>query len=556
VSSSSPKRKRCAVYTRKSSDEGLEQDFNSLDAQREACLAYIQSQKSEGWKPVRTHYDDGGFSGGNLDRPGLTQLLADIEAGKIDTVVVYKVDPLTRSLADFAKIVDVLDSSEASFVSVTQQFNTTTSMGRLTLNMLLSFAQFEREVTGERIRDKIAASKRKGLWMGGRVPLGYRAEGRTLEVVPAEAETVRQLFQLYLDLGSVRRLKQEADRRGLRTKVRVCKKGRKTGGGPFGRGGLYHLLSNPIYAGRVPHKEDSYAGQHPAIVDPETWEAVQQQLADQAPAKSIRSWEPNLSPLRGKLFDVSGARLTPSHTVKSGQRYRYYVSRSENETAKTVDDEVARPWRLPAREIERFVGEAVLDLMRSPDDLSRLARAAGVSHNRLPGLVERARSATHEPLRLVERVELSADAVTIHVGLGLLLSGEHRSISLEVPVRLRRRGVEQKLSIPEADSPGAADARVDASLLQLIARSRCWFEAITSGRVSSFKEIAQAEGVSEQFVSNRIGLALLSPEIVERICRGTQPDTLTADALVKRIDLPLSWAEQADRLLLSGEAHL
>jgi DNA invertase Pin-like site-specific DNA recombinase len=547
-------RKRCAVYTRKSSEEGLDQDFNSLDAQREACLAYIQSQKSEGWRPVRTHYDDGGFSGGNLDRPALIKLLADIEAGKIDTVVVYKVDRLTRSLADFAKIVDILDSSGASFVSVTQQFNTTTSMGRLTLNMLLSFAQFEREVTGERIRDKIAASKRKGLWMGGRVPLGYRAEGRTLEVVPAEAETVRQLFQLYLEMGSVRRLKQEADRRRLRTKIHACKKGKKTGGGPFGRGGLYHLLSNPIYVGRVPHKENSYAGQHTAIVDPETWEAVQQQLADQAPTKSIRSGEENLSPLRGKLFDESGLRLTPSHTVKSGRRYRYYVSRNEHDNI--ADDEIKTQWRLPAREIERFVSEAVLDLMRSTDELSRRARAAGVSHNRLPGLVEQAQSMTHEPLHLVERVELSADAVTIQIGLDLLLSSEHRRISLEVPARLRRRGVEQKLSIPGAGSPGAADARVDASLLQVIARSCGWFEALTSGRVGSFKEIAQSEGVSEQFVSNRIRLALLSPEIVAQICRGTQPDTLTADALVKRIELPLSWAEQADRLLLSGEADL
>ena len=393
--------------------------------------------------------------------------------------------------------------------------------------------------------------------MGGRVPLGYRAEGRTLEVVPAEAETVRLLFQLYLEVGSVRKLKQQADRRGLRTKVHVCKKGKKTGGGPFGRGGLYHLLSNPIYAGRVPHKEDSYAGQHPAIVDPETWEAVQKQLADQAPAKSIQSGEPNLSPLRGKLFDASAARLTPSHTVKSGRRYRYYVSRSENENAKTANGEVTTQWRLPAREIERFVGEAVIDLMRNSGELSRLARAAGVPHNRLPGLVEQARAMTHEPLSLVERVELSADAVTIQIGLGSLSpGGDPRSISLEVPVRLRRRGVEQKLSIPGADSPGSADGRVDASLLQLIARSRCWFEAITSGRVSSFKEIAQAEGVSEQFVSNRIRLALLSPEIVERICRGTQPDTLSADALVKRIELPPSWAEQTDRVLLSSEADL
>src|SRR5258706_12084981 len=246
--------RRCAIYTRKSSEEGLEQDFNSLDAQREACEAYIRSQAGEGWKLVPTRYDDGGYSGGNTDRPGLARLLADIRARKLDTVVVYKVDRLTRSLADFAKIVEVFDANGVSFVSVTQQFNTTSSMGRLTLNMLLSFAQFEREVTGERIRDKIGASKRKGMWMGGPVPLGYEPNGRTLTIHEAEAETVRTLFQLYLEVGTVRRLKEEADRRGLRSKRRPGAKGRIGGGGPFSRGHLYHLLKSPIYIGRVGHK--------------------------------------------------------------------------------------------------------------------------------------------------------------------------------------------------------------------------------------------------------------------------------------------------------------
>ena len=268
-------RKRCAIYTRKSSEEGLEQEFNSLAAQREACEAYILSQQHEGWISARTRYDDGGFSGGNLERPALQRLLADIRAGRIDIVVVYKVDRLTRSLADFARLVEIFDGEGVSFVSVTQQFNTTSSMGRLTLNVLLSFAQFEREVTGERIRDKIAASKEKGMWMGGNVPLGYDAGERTLVISSAEAETVRLLFALYQQLGSVRRVKEEADRLGLRTKRRTARNGIERGGRPISRGHLYRLLSNPIYAGQIAHKGQLHLGQHPALIDAETWAGVQ-----------------------------------------------------------------------------------------------------------------------------------------------------------------------------------------------------------------------------------------------------------------------------------------
>jgi DNA invertase Pin-like site-specific DNA recombinase len=282
MSADRPRRLHCAIYTRKSSEEGLEQEFNSLDAQREACEAYIKSQAGEGWHLIRTHYDDGGISGGTLDRPALQQLLADIKARKVDTVVVYKVDRLTRSLADFAKIVEVFDRRGVSFVSVTQQFNTTSSMGRLTLNMLLSFAQFEREVTGERIRDKIAASKRKGMWMGGFVPLGYDAKDRSLVINEPEAETVRAVFRLYLEHGNVRRVKDEADRLGLATKVRKTENGRMRGGRPLSRGYIYKLLGNPLYAGRIAHKGEVYEGLHEAIIYAETWEAVQRKLAGNA----------------------------------------------------------------------------------------------------------------------------------------------------------------------------------------------------------------------------------------------------------------------------------
>src|SRR5215470_6158244 len=326
VPGANPAHKRCAIYTRKSSEEGLEQEFNSLAAQREACEAYIRSQQHEGWVLAKTHYDDGGFSGGNLERPALQHLLTDVRAGRIDTVVVYKVDRLTRSLADFARLVEIFDGEGVSFVSVTQQFNTTSSMGRLTLNVLLSFAQFERDVTGERIRDKIAASKKKGMWMGGNVPLGYNASERTLVINPAEAETVRRIFSLYRELGCVRRVKDEADRLGLHTKRAARADGAERGGKPFTRGHIYAVLSNPIYTGQIAHKDQLYPGQHPALIDAETWAAVRDQVAGNAGAHRRRPKAAEPSLLAGLLVDAQGQRLTPSHAVKKGRRYRYYIS--------------------------------------------------------------------------------------------------------------------------------------------------------------------------------------------------------------------------------------
>src|SRR3974390_1914141 len=318
-------RKRCAIYTRKSSEEGLEQEFNSLAAQREACEAYIRSQRHEGWILSRTRYDDGGFSVGKLERPGLQGLLADIQAGRIDIVVVYKVDRLTRSLADFARLVEIFDAQGVSFVSVTQQFNTTSSMGRLTLNVLLSFAQFEREVTGERIRDKIAASKKKGMWMGGNVPLGYDARERTLVINPAEAETVRRIFALYLELGCVRRVKEEADRLGLRTKCTKTRSGTARGGRPFSRGHIYGLLANPIYTGRIAHKGNLSPGLQPAVIDKAPWPAVRNQLAANTSDHRHRAKAAEPSLLAGLLVDARGARLTPSHAIKKGRRHPHYI---------------------------------------------------------------------------------------------------------------------------------------------------------------------------------------------------------------------------------------
>jgi site-specific DNA recombinase len=339
--------KRCAIYTRKSSEEGLEQDYNSLHAQREACEAFIRSQAGEGWRLVRTAYDDGGFSGGGMERPALQRLLADIRQGLVEVVVVYKVDRLTRSLADFVKMVELFDARCVSFVAVTQQFNTTTSMGRLTLNMLLSFAQFEREVIGERIRDKIAGSKRKGIWMGGTLPLGYQVHSRKLVVNPEEAQSVKQIFERYLELGSVRLLKDELEQTGIVSGVRVSRRGNSRGGQQFSRGALYHLLSNPIYIGEIRHRKECHPGQHEAIVSRELWERVQQRLRE----RKVRSAEgrkttASNSPLAGKLFDESGELLYVQGAAKGLRRYRYYVSR-RLVRGDSADSESA--WRLSAR---------------------------------------------------------------------------------------------------------------------------------------------------------------------------------------------------------------
>ena len=530
---------RCAIYTRKSSEEGLEQQFNSLDAQREACEAYIRSQAGEGWRPIRSRFDDGGFSGGTMERPALQRLLAEIRDRKVDVLLVYKVDRLTRSLADFAKIVEVLDAHGVSFVSVTQQFNTTTSMGRLTLNMLLSFAQFEREVTGERIRDKIAASKQKGLWMGGLVPLGYEPNGRTLAVNEAEAVTVRTLFRLYLELGTVRQVKEAADRLGLRTKIRNG--GRLRGGRPLSRGHIYKLLSNPLYVGRIAHKGELYDGQHPAIIEAETWHKVQTALAGHTRERSLRARASDPSPLMGKLFDATGAALTPTHAVKFGRRYRYYVSRHLIIRSGTSEAQTTG-WRLPAGEIERVVREAVANLLGDRAALTHAARESDVAIERIPELLESAARWRGERLDLVKRVQLSPDEIAIILDLSPLTGETEKLVRHHVFASLRRRGVEMRLVVEGAGHGRAS--RPDPALIKAVARARRWFDDLVSGRSRSFAELATVNGFSERYVSRLMPLAFLAPEIVEAVLAGSQPVDLTAETLTRRADLPLSWAEQ------------
>src|SRR5665648_12313 len=367
---------RCAIYTRVSTDQGLEQDFNSLDAQYEASQAYIRSQAHAGWTPLRMKYDDGGFSGGNTDRPALQRLLEDVRAGKIDVIVVYKVDRLTRSLADFAKLVELFDTHKVSFVSVTQQFNTTTSMGRLTLNVLLSFAQFEREVAGERIRDKIAASKKKGMWMGGLPPLGYDVRDRKLIVNEEEAHTVLRIFRHYVELRSVRALKGEIDAAGIRSKHRTFADGTVYGGHKLSRGALYLMLPNRIYRGEITHKGNAYPGEHKAVVDKTLWDKVQAVLAENRVDRATGADAKYPSLLAGLAFDDSGERLTPTHAVKKGTRYRYYVSNSLI-TGSAKDHSQGR--RIPAGNLETLVIVRLRSFLA--DEGAVLSAISGAEHN-------------------------------------------------------------------------------------------------------------------------------------------------------------------------------
>lgn len=363
---------RCAIYTRKSSEDGLEQDFNSLHAQREACAAYVLSQASEGWTLIAEDYDDGGLSGGTLERPALQRLLADVEAGKIDIIVVYKLDRLTRSLLDFAKLVEALDRAGTSFVSITQSFNTTTSMGRLTLNMLLSFAQFEREVTAERIRDKIAASKAKGMWMGGIPPIGYRPQGRTLVPVAEHADLVREIYRRYQVCGNVRSVAEGLISDRIIIPKRKTATGRSIGGARFSRGQLYSILRNPIYVGRIAHRDQIYEGLHSAIIDPQQWEAVQRQLDGQVKGRRTARLT-STSVLAGRLVDADGVPLVASHTCKGERRYRYYISKSLHEGPA---DEVTGAWRIPAGEIEQVVAQQCAAML---DDPLALAQRMGIA---------------------------------------------------------------------------------------------------------------------------------------------------------------------------------
>jgi site-specific DNA recombinase len=553
---------RCAIYTRKSSEEGLEQEFNSLQAQREACEAFINSQRHERWVCQRAAYDDGGYSGATMDRPALQQLLADVKAGRVDTIVVYKIDRLTRSLADFAKIVEILDAKGASFVSVTQQFNTTTSMGRLTLNVLLSFAQFEREVIGERIRDKIAASKKKGMWMGGVPPLGYQAEDRKLVIVDSEAEIVRFIFRRYAELGSVRLLKDELEARSIHSRLRTSGAGRISGGKPFARGALYLMLQNRIYRGEIVHNQQSHLSEHKPIIDQPLWDAVQTQLASNAAQREGGKTRQS-SLLAGLLVDGDGNRMTPSHAIKKGTRYRYYVSgslitkdRAENATG----------LRIPAAEIEQLVSDRVHRWLLDPGSIYKstsarlpdssmqqrlVARAAEIG-KRWPELsVARKRAVL---IALIERIEVRVDQIDIRLHpqrFNALLDiaatpsqgvTDDETEILSVPVRLRRAGREIRMVIDGTDP--FTVAKPDGRLIKLLLRARRFNATLAKGEGVPFAAIVQQEGVSRSYFTRLVRLSYLAPDITQAILDGRQPHDLTAEKLLEHSRLPLAWHDQ------------
>lgn len=547
----------CAIYTRKSSEEGLEQGFNSLDAQREACEAFVLSQQHEGWRALATQYDDGGYSGGTIERPALKKLLEDIDNKRIQVVVVYKVDRLTRSLADFAKIVERFDGRGVSFVSVTQQFNTTSSMGRLTLNVLLSFAQFEREVTGERIRDKIAASKQRGMWMGGTPPIGYRGNERTLEVEESSSKLIQHIFMRYLKLGSVQELKRELDDENRVTPNRVSNAGNPYGGLQFSRGQLYRILTNPIYIGRIPHREEIYQGQHPGIVDQALWDAVQAKMTGNRQGHSRRGTVPSASLLMGLIVDGRGHRLIPSHSQKQSKRYRYYVSEPLTTSSR---EHAPEGIRIPAQEVETLVidalsdwltnDHAVLEALNHPDlgaiqtILARAHRLATVLEN---DGEERYRSVR----RMVAQVTVLPESVKIAFHIDELIAWETECnentpasspITLTIPMQLKRCSLGMKLLIqgPQHTQRQTPDAR----LISVLGKAHDWFGRLTSGQAKSIGEIAATEGISNTHVTRIIYRAFLAPDIVRAILEGRQPASLTLESLKKYQPLPIDWDDQ------------
>ena len=551
---------RCAIYTRKSSEEGLEQSFNSLDAQREACEAYIRSQRHEGWQALTIKYDDGGFSGGNMERPALKHLMADIQDGKINTIVVYKVDRLTRSLADFAKLVEQFDKMNVSFVSVTQQFNTTTSMGRLTLNVLLSFAQFEREVTGERIRDKIAASKKRGMWMGGFVPLGYDLRDRRIYINPTEADIVRSIFSNYLRLGCVMALKEYLDRGGIQSKARARPAQTDTLGSSFSRGGLYRILSNHIYVGEIFYKGAAYRGNHDAIIDREQWNHVQKLLKDNLQGKRRKARATKASLFTGILFDEEGNLYTPTHANKAGRRYRYYTSQAVIRKASVTEF----PARIPAHDLEVATTGRILKFLKSPKEVlgaltpsgersrgGRCAQLLRQASEKVASWSEPSSGARERLIKaIVERVVIHQDEVEILIRKDALihqLAGKtaaqlpvgHESFALRCPFRHAVQGKVVRLIVVDQQAPLAAST---LAILKAIARARKWRDQIIAGEATGIRDLARIHKLNHSYVKRIYSFASFSPASIEAILDGKASSELSLDLLARRI--PIVWKEQ------------
>jgi site-specific DNA recombinase len=530
---------RCAIYTRVSTERGLDQEFNSLDAQYDAASAYIKSQAHAGWTLIRSRYDDGGYSGGSTDRPDLQRLLDDIRARKIDVIVVYKVDRLTRSLADFAKLVELFDAQGLSFVSVTQQFNTTTSMGRLTLNVLLSFAQFEREVTSERIRDKIAASKRKGLWVGGPLPLGYAMKDGKIAIVEDEADRVRLIYRRYLELGGVNALVRDLRDKEIRTKIRLRATGLSQGGIPFERGSLFYLLRNRFYIGEVKYKGEILPGEQPAIMDRQLFDAVQQKLTDQWSHRNhAKSKSDHL--LTGLLYDDAGHRMIPTHATKAGIRYRYYVSLPHLKgESKTVS--VGTVSRIPATDIEDIIVKSVNEHLVAQRDQP----ASSSAHANDRGVVKEqvVRIDVHKD-RLIVRLKSAGTEEESHS-----TDGPSLSIPWQKPPSRKSRQILIPLGVPRNEvRPTRIERR--ARLVNAIARGRRWLDEIVSGSAANIEQIATRQKCSVRQVNMTISLAFLAPDLVEAAVEGRLPRGIGVEKLR---DAPTEWSRQFEALGLNPQ---
>jgi site-specific DNA recombinase len=530
---------RCAIYTRVSTEHGLDQEFNSLDAQYDAASAFIKSQAHAGWTLIRSRYDDGGYSGGSTDRPDLQKLLDNIRARKIDVIVVYKVDRLTRSLADFAKLVELFDAHGVSFVSVTQQFNTTTSMGRLTLNVLLSFAQFEREVTSERIRDKIAASKRKGIWVGGTLPLGYEVKDGKIAVVEEEAELVRSIFRRYLELGSVNELLRDLKERNIRTKTRLLSTGATRGGIPFGRGALYYVLSNHFYIGEVKYKNEILPGEQPPIMDRALFDAVRQKsLAQWSHRTVIRNKSDHL--LIGLLFDDAGYRMIPTHATKAGIRYRYYVSTPvlHGEAGTASAGSVSR---VPAADIEDVIIKSLKEHLAANQGKSATATLPLGDRGALAQLV--AGIVVHKDTLIVRLKSDGADQA----------SDSPDDPSLTIPWHKPPSKRSRQILLPHNAS--RSDVRPEqferrARLVSAIARGRRWLDDVVSGRVTTVAQLCTREKCSVRQVNMAISFAFLAPNLVKAAVEGRLPRGIGIERLR---DPPTEWSRQFEALGLNPE---
>jgi site-specific DNA recombinase len=528
---------RCAIYTRVSTEQGLDREFNSLDAQYDAASAYIKSQAHAGWALIRSRYDDGGYSGGSTDRPDLQRLLDDIRARKIDVIVVYKVDRLTRSLADFAKLVELFDAHGVSFVSVTQQFNTTTSMGRLTLNVLLSFAQFEREVTSERIRDKIAASKRKGLWVGGPLPLGYEMKDGKIAVVENEAERVRLIYRRYLELSGVNALVRDLKDKDIRTKIRLRATGATHGGILFERGSLFYLLRNRFYIGEVKYKGEVLPGEQPAIMDRQLFDAVQQKLTDQWSHCNHAKTKSNHL-LMGLLYDDAGHRMIPTHATKAGIRYRYYVSlphlKGESKTTS-----VGSVSRIPATDIENIIVKSVNEHLLAQHDQPSSGRA----HADDLGLIT----------EQVVRIDVRKDRLIVRLKSAGTEEGSHSADDqmLSIPWQKPPSRKSRQILIPVGVSRNDVRAtRIErrARLVNAIARGRRWLDEIVSGSVADVQQIAARQKCSARHVNLTVSLAFLAPDLVKAAVEGRLPRGIGVERLR---DAPAQWSRQFETLGLN-----